>query len=175
MAHTKNIGQQPPKVMKRKPRQAPVVSVARTQWFDELVADIRTEQLKHDAGVASPEERSLLELMMSNDLMEKAAAFSNLSERIVLDTLVTDYVKQTKALSPYLKKHLLFYHKGGRLTAWLLTDFEHRSQVAGKLLSIEARIYKKYSGLRFSFEARIIDTEMNVAIPNEADGLNLLV
>jgi len=174
MAHTKHIGQQPRKIEKRKPREAPLAVTERTQWFDDLVAGIRTEQLKHDAGVASPEERSVLDLMMGNDQMGKAAAFSNMSERVVLDALVSEYVQGTDSIKHLLRKHRLLYDQKGTLTAWLLTDFDNIDTVGEVVYPLEIELYEKYSAYRMKLDVRLIDTEMQVAIPRAKRGIDLL-
>lgn len=168
MAQTKNIS------ASSKGRKAKIAQDKRKEFFDDLVAGIRTQELKHDTGVASAEEHGILELMMNPDIMAKAAALSHVSERLVLEEMVTRYIGQTKKLNPLLKKHILFYNQRGKITTWMLVDFNDRLKLSGEVLKLEADFYREFSDYRFQIEINLVDTKMNVFMPESSQGIDLL-
>jgi hypothetical protein len=131
------------------------------EWFNDLIATLRTHQLELETGTATESVKSLYDIIFGKDKL----AFTHLvranTTRDFVTKIIFDYLKEITNL-PVL--NLAFNHTNSHVLVWAEIDDDISER---ELILAEARINAKYHQYGFAISTTIIEKGDNLDIPSQ--------
>jgi hypothetical protein len=140
----------------------PLKSTSRTEWFDYVIAALRTHELQLETNTASEDLQNYYATIMGGNLdemfkMQKAAAQQYFVPKILFEYL--------KLLDSNLPLKLAFDYNDSEVMVW--AEIEDSNPVQENILArAEARINAIFHPYGFDMETMIVEKSDNLAIPN---------
>ena len=132
------------------------------QWFDELVATLRTHQLMIETQTVNEDTKKLYDILMGGNALDVALLSRNLSQRQIIGSILWDYLKTIKGNKP---QKLAFDYNDSEVLVWAQID-ENDEQLEKQLYLAEALVNAKYHQYGFDMTSMIVENCDNVTIPN---------
>jgi len=132
------------------------------QWFDDLVATLRTHQLMIETQTANEDTRTIYNILMGGNPLYVAHLSRSASQRQIISSILWDYLKTIKDIKP---QKLAFDYNDSEVLVWAQID-EHDEQLEKQLYLAEAAINAKYHQYGFDMTSMIVESCDNVTIPN---------
>jgi hypothetical protein len=132
------------------------------QWFDELVATLRTDQVSLELDVANKETKNVYEVLMGGDALEIAHLNRTLSQRQIIGSILWDYLKIIKDNKP---QKLAFDYNDSEVLVWAEID-ENNEQLEKQLYLAEAQVNAKYHQYGFDMTSMIVENCDSISVPN---------
>ncbi len=132
------------------------------QWFDELVATLRSHQLMIETQTANEDTKKMYDILMGGNSLEVAHLSRNLSQRQIIGSILWDYLKTIKDNKP---QKLAFDYNDSEVLVWAQID-ENDEQLEKQLYLAEALVNAKYHQYGFDMTSMIVESCDNVTIPN---------
>lgn len=147
--------------MRPTPQLAPKGNL-RSEWFDTLIATLRTHELQLETNTASEELRKTYELLMGGNLTEVMKTNKQTIQQYFVGKIVIDFLKH---LDKNIPPKLAFDFNDSEVLVWAEVDDNNEAQE--KLISrAEAKINAQYHPYGFDMEAMIVERGDNVPVPN---------
>jgi hypothetical protein len=134
----------------------------RSEWFDNLIATLRTHELQLETNTATEEMKQFYADIMDNNLddmlkMQKAAAQKYFVEKIIVAFL--------RLLDKNIPLKLAFDFSDSEVLVW--AEIEDNNQAQEKILTrAESKINASFHPYGFDMEMMIVESSDNVPIPN---------
>jgi hypothetical protein len=132
------------------------------QWFDELVATLRTNQVSLELNIANKETKNVYEVLMGGDALEIAHLNRTLSQRQIIGSILWDYLKIIKDNKP---QKLAFDYNDSEVLVWAEID-ENNEKLEKQLYLAEAQVNAKYHQYGFDMTSMIVENCDTISVPN---------
>jgi hypothetical protein len=129
------------------------------QWFDEIVASIRRDQLAIETGTAPQNTQILHRNLMDGNLKEHFRELVKGYNLEILHRMITDYMREIKDYKP---RKLAFELNGSEVLVWAEIADDDDTHEA-KLIMAEARINAEYRHQGFDLTTTFVEQS---GIPN---------
>ena len=135
---------------------------SRTQWFDNVVAGLRTHELQLETNTATDELKNFYNTVMGGNLddmfrLQKAAA-----QQYFVPKILVEYLRQ---LDNNLPLKLAFDYNDSEVMVW--AEIEDNNQQQEKILThAESKINAVFHPYGFDMETMIVEKSDNLSIPN---------
>ncbi|SDF16656.1 hypothetical protein SAMN04487996_109108 [Dyadobacter soli] len=133
------------------------------QWFDDIVAQIRADQLAYEAGIISPEEAVMYDNLMNGEvkpLIDNALAIARM---YYVKRMLFDYVKVLGGFHAFSKLAVSFHDSG--LLVWTEIP-DGREDIEDKLIMAEAEVNSKYHPFGFNISTTYVEECDKLPIPS---------
>lgn len=140
----------------------PDIQVSRSEWFDNLIATLKTHELQLETNTAPEEMKQFYSSIMGDNLdemfkMQKAAAQKYFVGKIIVDFL--------KLLDKNIPQKLAFDFNDSEVLVW--AEIEDNNEAQEKMLTrAESKINASFHPYGFDMETMIVESGDNVPIPN---------
>jgi len=132
----------------------------RDQWFDDLIAKLRTDQLQLETNTASNDKVVMYESLMNGNQVESMFKVKLESDKFFVRSMVVDFVKQ---LNFDLIDKLAFSFEFPEVLAWIQIK-DSNSEKA--IIMSEAKTNAKYHSKGYDINSIIISPEDKLPVPN---------
>lgn len=132
------------------------------QWFDELVATIRTHELALHTNTASDELKEFYNNVIKGNDNEMAFFGKSLSQKHFVSKIILDYVS---IFGKKLPLKLAFDYNDSAVLVWAEIE-ENNFQIEKELILAEAKINANYHQYGFAMSSTIVENCDNLAVPN---------
>lgn len=133
------------------------------QWFDDIVAQIRADQVAYEAGIIAPEEAKMYDNFINGEvkpLMDNALAVAKI---YYVKRILLDYIKVLGGFKSFNKLAVSFHDSG--LFVW--AEIPNGGEGAeDQLIMAEAEVNSKYHQLGFNINTTYVEESDNFPIPN---------
>ena len=133
-----------------------------TQWFDELIATLRTQELQLDTNTASEEMKHLYSVLMSDNMNEVFKLNKEASQKYFVQKIIFDYLKY---LDKNLPLKLAFDYNDSEVMVWAEIE-DGNDQMEKVLERAESKINATYHPYGFDMESMIIEKSDAIPVPN---------
>jgi hypothetical protein len=132
------------------------------QWFDELVATLRTHQLLLETETADEDTKKVYDILMGGNALDVAHLSRTLSQRQIIGSILWDYLKIIKDNKP---QKLAFDYNDSEVLVWAEID-ENNEQLEKQLYLAEAQVNAKYHQYGFDMTSMIVENCDTISVPN---------
>ncbi len=132
------------------------------QWFDDLVATLRTHQLLLETETADEETKNLYNILIGGNTLMVAHLSRTLSQRQIIGSILWDYLKIIKENKP---QKLAFDFNDSEVLVWAEIN-ENDEVLESSLYLAEAQINAKYHQYGYDMTSMIVECCDAVSIPN---------
>lgn len=132
------------------------------QWFDEIVGQIRADQLAYEAGVISPEKSTMYDHLINGEvkpLIDNALAIAKM---YYVKRMLFDYVKVLGGFKSFTKLAVSFHDSG--LLVWAEIP-DGREDIEDQLIMAEAEVNSKYHQFGFDINTTYVEESDKLSIP----------
>ena len=133
------------------------------QWFDDIVAKIRADQLAYGAGVISPDEAKMYDNLINGEvkpLIDNALAVAKM---YYVKRMLFEYVKVLGGFKSFNKLAVSFHDSG--LLVWAEIP-DGREDVEDQLIMAEAEVNSKYHQYGFNINTIYVEESDRLPIPS---------
>lgn len=135
----------------------------RSQWFDDYIASLRTDQLMLEKNVASKQKAELYDDLITGNVRKLFSDFRDVSFKFYVEQLVNVYVKELKNRSVKLNK-LSFDLRDSRILVWAEIKQDDDNSENGLILS-EGKVNFEFQKEGLHLSTTIIEDCDNVLAP----------
>ena len=135
---------------------------SKTEWFDNLVATLRSQELQLETGIASVETKLFYETFFAGNVDAIVHMGKNMAQKHFVARIIFDFLTMTKSISP-LK--IAFDYNDSEVLVWA-EIMENDEATERALLVAQAHINAKYHPFGFDMETTIVEQEDALTIPN---------
>jgi hypothetical protein len=132
------------------------------QWFDELVAALRTHKLLLETNTANEDTKRMYNVLMGGSALDVAHFSRALSQRQIIGSMLLDYLKIIKDSKP---QKLAFDYNDSEVLVWAEID-KNNEQLEKQLYLAEAQVNAKYHQYGFDMTSMIVENCDNIFVPN---------
>lgn len=133
-------------------------------WFDNLVAEIRSQQVQIETGLATEQMANLYNTMIAGNTDNMAYLGKAMSQQHFVARILFDYLILVKKDMP---NKLAVYYNDSEVLVWAEINSENSSETKEReLLKAEAIINAKYHPFGFDMESTIVENADSLPIPN---------
>jgi len=132
------------------------------QWFDELVATLRTHQMMIETQIADQDTKKVYDTLMGCNALDVAHLSRDLSQRQIIGSILWDYLKTIKDNKP---QKLAFDYNDSEVLVWAQID-ENDEHLEKQLYLAEALVNAKYHQYGFDMTSMIVENCDGITIPN---------
>lgn len=134
----------------------------RAEWFDHLIAALRTHELQLETDTAPDELKKTYDLLMGNDIDEVLKMNKQTIQKHFVGKIIIDFLK---LLDKNLPAKLAFDFNDSEVLVW--AEIEDNNEEQEKLLTrTESKINAQYHPFGFDMEAMIVEKSDALPIPN---------
>jgi len=138
------------------------LSSNKTEWFDHLVATLRTHELQLETDTASKDIKKMYELLMSDNMDEMFKMNKIVSQQYFVKKILIDYLH---ILDNNLPLKLAFDFNDSEVLVW--AEIEDNNEVYEHVLTrAESKINAIYHPYGFDMETMIVEKSDNLPVPN---------
>jgi hypothetical protein len=134
-----------------------------TQWFDNLVASIRGEQLQLESGIADREKQAFGNPIMENNSLQIALTSREMSSRLVIPQLIINYLNGLKKRTVEINS-LSFQMSDSKILVWAVVNDDDEDSM-DQLFLQEAEVNAKFAEYGFHVSTTIMEKSGNCATP----------
>ena len=134
-----------------------------SQWFDNVIDDIKTDKLTMECNVATPEKAGMYDVLFRNDPYEVAKIMQGYSVNFFTRAIVGDFLKKVVENKGCPSK-LAFAFNGTRISFWAEIK-EGDEETEDALIMAEARVNAQFESYNTSVSMTIIDDSDKVKTP----------
>jgi hypothetical protein len=131
-------------------------------WFDNLISELRSNQLQLETDTANAEMKKFFETIFSGNADELAHLGKTSAQKHFIPRIIVDYLKLISSHQP-LK--LAFDYNDSEVLVWAEIP-DNNENLEKDLLKAEALINAKYHNFGFDMETTIVDAGDSLHIPN---------
>jgi len=131
-------------------------------WFDSLIATLRTHQIQLETQTAQSDLKKFYETVFAGNADELAHMGKTSAQKHFVPRIILDYLKLT-ANQPPLK--LAFDYNDSEVLVWAEIDNNNES-LEKELLKAEASVNAKYHQFGFDMETTIVEAGDGLEVPN---------
>lgn len=133
------------------------------QWFDEIVAQIRADQLAYGAGVISPEKTTMYDNLINGEVKPLIDNTLAIAKMYYIKRMLLEYVQVLGGLEAFNKIAVSFHNSG--LLVWVEIP-EGREDIEDELIMAEARVNAKYHQFGFDMNTTYVEECDRLSIPS---------
>lgn len=134
----------------------------RQQWFDELIATLRTHELQLETNTAPKEIKEFYDVIMGNNWDEMFRLNKAASQQYFVGKIIVDYIK---LLDKNLPSKLAFDFNDSEVLVW--AEIEDNNDAQEKALArAESKINAQFHPYGFDMESLIVEKGDNLDVPN---------
>lgn len=130
-------------------------------WFDDVVAQLRTHQLSLEMDVANDDLKSFYSTMMHGNSYQLAKMGKDLSNQFFIPKILLEYLSLVKKDMPI---KLAFDMSGSEILIWAEID-DDNWEMEQKLILSEAKINAKYHEYGYDLTSMIVERSEQLNIP----------
>ncbi len=134
-----------------------------TQWFDNLVTTIRSEQLQLESGIADKEKQAFWKPMMENNSLQIALTTREMSSRLIIPELIINYLNGLKTRVVDINS-LSFQMSDSKILVWAIVNDDDEDSM-DQLFLQEAEINAKFAEYGFHVSTTIMEKSDNCTTP----------
>jgi len=139
------------------------ISSQTEKWFDDLVSQLRSDQIQLDASVASKEKQSFYKMMMSANQDDIFMFGRQTSSRYFIEHMLVEYLNELNSLNCSPRK-LAFHHSNSKILVWAEIE-DNDDHTEDQLLIAESKINAKYHCNGFHISSTILENCDSFTIP----------
>lgn len=132
------------------------------QWFDNLVATLRTHQLQLETDTANEAMKALYDVFMGGDRDEMYSMNKQHIQKHFVAKIIYDYLLLIDQNQPI---RLAFDFNDSEVLVWAEVKDDDES-AERSLIRAEAKINAKYHQYGFDMETTIVENRDHLAVPN---------
>ncbi|MBI1782286.1 MAG: hypothetical protein HYR66_13125 [Sphingobacteriales bacterium] len=134
----------------------------RAEWFDNLIATLKTHELQLETNTASEEMRQVYDIFMGDDLDAMFKMNKDTTQKYFVRKIIVEYLK---SLDKNLPQKLAFDFNDSEVLVW--AEINDNDEVQEKILArAESRINSIFHPYGFDMESMIVEKGDNLPIPN---------
>ncbi|WP_010664841.1 hypothetical protein [Marinilabilia salmonicolor] len=133
------------------------------QWFEELIASIKSDYLQLSTGIASQEKQRFYNHLMTEDSLELAKISRIQSARMIISELVTEFLSEIKN-SPLKPIKLALKLSVSEILVWAVIN-DNDEETEDALLLAEARVNAKYYKMGFHVNTTVVENSDHFNTP----------
>lgn len=133
------------------------------QWFDEMVAQIRADQLAYGAGVISPEKITMYDNLISGEVKPLIDNTLAMAKMYYIKRMLVEYVSVLGGLDSFNKIAVSFHNSG--LLVWAEIP-DGREDIEDELIMAEAKVNAKYHQFGFDMNTTYVEECDQLSIPS---------
>lgn len=145
-----------------KPQSTDIQDAERSQWFDHLVATLRTHEIQLETGTASREIEKFYEHLLGNNLDELLKENKRRTQQHFVSKIIVDFLSK---LDNKLPNKLAFDFNDAEVLVWAEIDDNDEKQEK-VLARAESSINAAFHEFGFDMELMIVEKSDNLPIPN---------
>jgi len=134
----------------------------RAEWFDNLIATLRTHELQLDTNTAPKELVDLYKNLMGNNIDELLKTNKAFTQQHFVSKIVFEFLK---FLDKNLPAKLAFDFNDSEVLVWAEIEDNNDSQEK-YLARAESKVNAMFHGYGFDMETMIVEKSDNLPIPN---------
>jgi len=134
-----------------------------TQWFDNLVASLRGEQLQLESGIADKEKQAFWKPMMENNSLQIAVTTREMSSRLIIPELIINYLNGLKKRTVDISS-LSFQMSDSKILVWAIVNDDDEDSM-DQLFLQEAEVNAKFAEYGFHVSTTIMEKSDNCTTP----------
>lgn len=136
--------------------------VSRSEWFDDLIAALKTHELLLETNTATEEMKQFYEAIMGDNLDELFKMQKTTAQKYFVGKIVFDFLK---ILDNHVPLKLAFDFNASEVLVW--AEVDDNDEMQEKILSrAESKINAIYHPYGFDMETMIVESSDNMPIPN---------
>ena len=139
----------------------------RNQWFDELVAEIRADELQLETGTASVEKTEKYDMFMRGNMEEMFGHSKEAADKYFFSNVLLGFVRAlfSNENKPFALNKLAFSYRDSQVLAWIeVPDGVDYDEAEKKIILADAKINATFYEKGYS---------LNTTIVEECDGLEV--
>ncbi len=134
----------------------------RAEWFDNLIATLRTHELALETNTASPELVSFYKNLMGNNIDELLKTNKAITQQHFVSKIIVEFLNCLEGILP---NKLAFDFNDSEVLVW--AEIEDNNVQQENLLSrAESKINAQFHGYGFDMETMIVERGDNLPVPN---------
>lgn len=141
------------------------ISSQTERWFDDFIAQLRSDQIQLDTSIASKEKQKFYDLMMTENQDEILMFGRNMSSMYFIRRMIMEYVDELQAMKCQPLR-LSLNHSNSKILVWAEID-NNDEPTEDKLLIAEAKINAKYHNKGFYISSTIVEKCDSFPIPSQ--------
>ena len=134
----------------------------RAEWFDNLIASLRTHELQLETDTAPEEIKKAYDIFMGDDLNAMFKLNKDTTQKYFVGKIIVDFLKQ---LDKSLPLKLAFDFNDSEVLVWAEIDDNNEAQEKA-LARAESKINATYHPYGFDMEAMVVEKSDKLPIPN---------
>lgn len=134
----------------------------RTEWFDNLIASLRTHELQLETETATDEIKKIYEVLMGDDLNSMFKMNKDTTQKYFVGKIIVDFLKQ---LDKNLPLKLAFDFNDSEVLVW--AEVDDNNEIQEKILArAESKINAIYHPYGFDMETMVVEKSDQLPVPN---------
>lgn len=133
------------------------------EWFDEIIATIRTHQLMLETKTADKEKTEFYETLISGSNDQIIGLTLNVLTKVFIKQMIFDFVLELKVLKINLVDVAFDYNNSGLLVWAIINDDDEFAE--NQLLLAAAKINSKYNQYSLAINTTILEESDQHPIP----------
>lgn len=132
------------------------------EWFNEMVATLKTHELMLETDTASPQVKSMYDVFLNGNTNDIAFQGKMNAQVHFVRSILIEYLS---LLDKNLPSKLAVYFTDSEVLVWA-EIIDNDEEMEKNLLITEAKINAKYHPFGFAMETTIVEESDNFNIPN---------
>ncbi len=134
----------------------------RAEWFDNLIATLRTHELQLETNTAPAELVEFYKNLMGNNIDELLKTNKALTQQHFVSKIILEFLK---LLDKTLPRKLAFDFNDSEVLVWAEID-DNNDQQEKLIVRAESKINALFHAYGFDMETMIVEESDNLPIPN---------
>lgn len=131
-------------------------------WFEDMVALLRSHQLMLDTDTADPEIRKFYESLFSGNIELLLTQNREMAQQHFVKKMVVEYLTHIKEIHPL---RLAIDYNDSEVLIWAEVN-DDDSETEKALLIAEAKVNAQYHQYGFYMESTIVEKSDRLSVPN---------
>lgn len=144
-------------------REKSILQEDKSDWFDDVVANLRSIELQLETNTADTETRNLFGHLISGDMEELLIQNTKVARKFFIEKMLVDYLKRLGSKKP---QKLAFDLEGNEILVWAQVSGNDESE-EDNLLMVEAKINSVFHDKGYNLTTTIVEETDSLSIPNQ--------
>lgn len=134
----------------------------RVEWFDNLIAALRTHELQLETNTAPKEMVELYKSLMGNNIDEILKTNKTLTQQHFVSKIILEFINQ---LGKNVPNKLAFDFNDSEVLVWAEINDNDESQER-ILARAESKVNAQFHQFGFDMETMVVEKSDNLSVPN---------